>query len=225
MSKPYQKFKFVAAATDVVIFSLRGEALNVLLIKMKKKPYQGKWALPGGMVKISESVEKAARRHLQAKTGVSDIFLEQLYAFGGEKRDPYGRVLSVAYYALLPYDKSLMLKTTAEYADVRWWPVAKLPALAYDHAEILKTGVKRLRSKLGYTNIVYSLLPRQFTLSELQKVYEIILDQEIDKRNFRKKVGSLGLVKTTGKKRRGEANRPAALFEFTSRSLAVVNIL
>jgi 8-oxo-dGTP diphosphatase len=224
MGKIQKKYKFAVIASDVVIFTIKDGELQVLLIKMKKAPFTGCWAAPGGLVKPAESVDSAAKRILQEKTGVSNVYLEQLYTFGKVDRDPFGRVVSVAYFALIPYT-GLMLRTTEEYEDVRWYPVNKLPKLAYDDDEIISCAIQRLKSKLGYTNIIYSLLPHEFTLSELQKIYEIILGKQFDKRNFRKKFLSLQLVKTTGTKRIGEANRPAELYTFTSRKMQRVDIL
>lgn len=224
MTRLSQKYKFAAIATDVVIFTVIAESLHVLLIKMKKHPYEKCWAIPGGLVKPDESVDAAARRQLALKTGVKNIYLEQLYSFGDVHRDPFGRVVSVAYFALIP-NANVNLKTTDEYGEVAWFPVSDLPQLAYDHTKIISTALFRVKSKLEYTNIVYSLLPDEFTLHDLQKIYEIILDRKLDKRNFRKKFFSLKLVQATGKKQRGEANRPAELFRFVKRSLQRVEIL
>jgi len=182
------------------------------------------WAIPGGLVKSNESVEQAAKRHLSVKTGVHDVYLEQLYTFGDIQRDPYGRVVSVAYFALIP-NSGVTLKTTEKYTDIMWISIKKLPRLAYDHKEIIRVAVQRLKAKLGYTTISYSLLPKEFTLSELQNVYEIILGKNLDKRNFRRKILERGLVQTTGKVRRGEASRPAALFAFKKRIPQLVELL
>lgn len=224
MANIKKKYKFAVIATDVVIFTVRDGCLQALLIKMKKRPFTDCWAAPGGLVKPEESVDEAAKRHLYMKTGVKNVYLEQLYTFGKVNRDPFGRVVSVAYYALIP-SAGLQLKTTDEYGEVSWFPVNRLPKLAYDHAEVIHCAIQRLKDRLGYTNVVYSLMPREFTLGELQKIYEIILNKKLDKRNFRKKIFSLGLVKKTGKKRVGEANRPAELFVFTSRQLQRFKIL
>lgn len=219
-----KKYAHAVIATDVVIFTVRDHSLQVLLIKMKKPPYQKHWAAPGGLVRGDESLEDAAKRLLNDKTGVKETYLEQLAAFGDPKRDPFGRVVSVAYFALIPSER-LMLKTTDEYADVRWFPVARLPELAYDHREIVKTALARLQAKLEYTNIVYGLLPKEFSLSALQRLYEVILARPLDKRNFRKKYLSLGLVRpVTGKSSTG-AHRPAQLYTFSTRKPAIVNVL
>ncbi len=219
-----KKYSHAVIATDVVIFTVYEEQLKVLLIKMKKKPFVGMWAIPGGLVHGKESVDEAAQRHLIEKTGVKDVYLEQLYTFGHVDRDPFGRVVSVAYFALIP-NAGLKLKTTSEYDDVAWFSVAHLPKLAYDHTEILETAIQRLKAKLGYSTISYSLLPKEFTLSQLQHIYEVILGDALDKRNFRKKILSLGLLKRLGKKRSGGASRPAELYTFLKRSSLIASVL
>lgn len=217
-------YKFAVIAADVVIFTVLKNELKILLIKMKRKPFSGMWASPGGLVKPSEPVDAAAKRLLAQKTGVRNVYLEQLYTFGKIDRDPFGRVVSVAYMALIPSD-NLRLKTTQEYEDVKWFSMNKLPRLAYDHKEIIDCATKRLRAKLGYTNIAHALLPKKFTLGELQKVYEIILGKKLDKRNFRKKIVKLGILKRLREKRLGIPHRPAELFQFSSRYPQIIEIL
>lgn len=185
---------------------------------------EGKLAFPGGLVHVSESVDEAARRHLQNKAGIEGFYLEQLYTFGGVDRDPFGRVISVAYYALVPANK-VTPHSSSRYQDAEWISVSDVKEMAYDHKQILQTALERLRNKLGYTNIIYSLLPQEFTLSELQEMYEIILGHSLDKRNFRKKVLSLDLVKETPHKRGGLASRPAQLYKFLEHKPTIVEIL
>ena len=211
-------------ATDVVIFTIEGGILKVLLIAMKKRPFENHWAMPGGLVGGRETLEDSAMRHLVNKTGVRDVYLEQLATFGDPKRDPFGRVVSVAYMALIS-SQTLHLKTTKEYAGVAWFPFSKLPSLAYDHKVIVAAAHKRLVGKLAYTNIAYGLLPKEFALSELQSTYETILGRRLDKRNFRKKLLSLSLVTSTKKYRREGAHRPALLYRFTRHSPTVVPVL
>jgi len=213
----------IKLAVDAVIFSIKDGSLQVLLIQMKKSPFTGDWAIPGGLIDDAETTLKAAERILQTQTGVSDVYLEQLMTFDDVQRDPAGRVVSVAYVALLP-NTDAKLETTEKYSDVRWWPVKKLPALAYDHKHILKLAIDRLTAKIQYTNIAWSLLPSEFTLSELQTVYEIILDKPLDKRNFRKRIAALDLIKPSGKKREGGAFRPAELYQFKEKTLKFVEI-
>ncbi len=223
MNKSSQKYKFAAVAVDVVVFTVDDGALKVLLIEMKKRPYNGFWAVPGGLIKPDESLEQAAKRQLSTKAGLKNVYLEQLYTFGEVNRDPFGRVVSTAYFALIP-SAGIKPKTSKEYGDIKWFGVKTLPKLAYDHKKIIGHALERLRAKIGYANIVYGLLPREFTLSDLQKVYEIILAKKIDKRNFRKKALSIGLVNPVSAKRRG-AHRPARLYKFVKNRYHMVNIL
>jgi len=214
----------ISVAVDTIIFTIRKNELCALLIQMKKKPYTGQWAFPGGRIEANETTEEAAMRILQTQTNVAHVYLEQLKTFDEVKRDALERVVSVAYFALVAED-DLVLKTTEKYADVKWLPVKKLPSLAYDHKLIAKEAVNRLKGKLQYTNIVWSLLPKAFTLTDLQRVYEIILDTTLDKRNFRKRILSLNLIIPTGNKRSGDANRPAELYQFKQRKLTYVEMM
>jgi len=225
MAKTLKKYNYAVIATDIVILTIIKQKLQVLLIKMKKVPYSNNfWAAPGGLVKPDESVDNAAKRQLAQKTGVKNIYLEQLYTFGDVNRDPFGRVVSVAYFALIPSD-NVNLKTTKDYGDVQWFPMDSLPKLAYDHKKIIEKANNRLQKKLEYSNIAYSLLPKEFTLTQLQRSYEIILKRRLDKRNFRKKIFSVNLLKKTNKIQRGSANRPAALYEFSKKTAQMVSIL
>jgi 8-oxo-dGTP diphosphatase len=224
-TKLTKTIKYATVATDIVLVAVDNKQLKILLIEMKRKPYTGLWAIPGGMVNPDESVDQAAERHLANKTGLKNIYMEQLYTFGEVKRDPFGRVVSVAYLALLPDISKLSIKTNSEYTAIAWHNINHLPKLGYDHKAIAKLAIERLRSKLAYTNIVYGLLPNEFTQADLQKVYEIILGRGLDKRNFRKKILSLGLIKPTGKNTLGEAHRPAKLYKFVSREPRAIEIL
>jgi 8-oxo-dGTP diphosphatase len=214
----------IGVAVDIVVFTVEAGELAVLLIRMKRAPYEGRWALPGGLIANDERLEDAAVRELAEKTGVEDVYLEQLYTFSEIDRDPAGRVVSAAYMALVP-SEGLELRTPEKYSGIGWFPVKKLPPLAFDHGEMVAYAVQRLRYKLEYTNAVYSLLPEQFTLSELQRTYEIILGRSLDPRNFRKRILALGIIEGTGKIRRGEAHRPAHLYRFTSREPKIIEVL
>ena len=205
-----------AVTVDVLLFTIRDEKLQLALIKRGLAPFQNQWALPGGFVRIEEELEAAARREIEEETGVRDVFLEQLYTFGACARDPRARVITVAYYALVP-GEHLTLRADTDASDASWFALDNLPALAFDHAEIVRVGVERLKAKLEYSDIAYGLLPARFRLSELQRVYEIILGRELDKRNFRKRVVALGLVEATGKFSSG-AHRPAQLFRWKKRA-------
>ena len=170
-----------------------------------------------------ESLDEAARRELYEKTGVQDLYLEQLYTFGEAHRDPTAHTVAVAYFALVPPGKHALTRGE-KYAEIDWFPVSDLPELAYDHNAMATTARQRLQAKLSYTNIIYSLLPSEFTLSELQTIYEVILDKQFDRRNFRRKILTLGLLKPLQKTRRG-AHRPAVLFSFTRRSPMNIEVL
>lgn len=224
MTNTYGRFKYAILATDVVVFTIIDEALHVLLIKTNKAELKGKWALPGGLISGDEDLEESARKHLAVKTGIKDMYIEQLQTFGDPRRDPFGRVVSVAYVGLVPSDK-FTLSTTGEYEGIEWHKISDLPKLAYDHEEIIAVGLDRLRSKLTYTNIVQGLLPKQFTLTQMQGVYELILNKKIDKRNFRKKILSLDLVKETKNVQSGGAHRPAQLYTFKSLKPIIVEML
>jgi 8-oxo-dGTP diphosphatase len=184
----------------------------VLLIRRGIEPFAGEYALPGGFVLPDENLDRAARRELLEETGTADVYLEQLYTFGDPGRDPRGRVITVAYYALVPEDKSPLLAGT-DAAAAAWLPVSNLPSLAFDHGAIVDYAIGRLRNKLEYTTVGFELMPRKFTLSDLQSLHEAILDKKLDKRNFRRKILDAGLVlplnewEPTGRK-------PAQLFSF-----------
>lgn len=214
----------VKVAVDNCIFTVLQDTLHLLLIQMTKAPFTGMWALPGGLIHDGEGLDAAAARILDEETAVRDVYLEQLYTFGRPDRDPAGRVISVAYFALI-HAPHITLRTQPKYADVRWWSCTSLPALAYDHTEVAAYARQRLEWKLTYTNVAWSLLPRRFALTELQKVYEAVLGSALDKRNFRKKILSLGLIEPVGEKAMRGAHRPAMLYRFTSREPKLVDML
>jgi 8-oxo-dGTP diphosphatase len=222
---PIEKFAQSSprVAVDAVLFTIAEQTLKTLLVKIKKGPFAGRWAFPGGLVQVGESLDEAARRELSEKTGVQDLYLEQLYTFGDAHRDPVAPTVAVAYFALVPYF-AYALRSGEKYADIGWFPVRALPQLAYDHNAIAGYALQRLQAKLSYTNIVYSLLPREFTLAEIQEIYEVILHRRFDRRNFRRKILTLGLLKPLPKTRRG-AHRPATLYTFTRRSPMNVEVL
>lgn len=206
-----------AVTTDIVIFTIRQDELKVLLVKRAHAPFQGEWALPGGFVALDESLEEGARRELAEETGVSGVYLEQLYTFGTPDRDPRERVITVAYYALIPTDE-VEIRAATDAEGVSWYGLEELPNLAFDHAEILKAAHQRLVAKLDYSTIAFQFMPKEFTLTELQKVYELILREPIDKRNFRKRILGLRLIRETGKERKSGAHRPAKLYRVIDRS-------
>lgn len=208
-----------SVTVDVVIFTLRDDDLQVLLVKRKSAPYAGRWAIPGGFMRIDEPPEEAARRELSEETGVRDVYMEQLYTFGDPKRDPRGRVITVAYFALVPAPLAVHAGGDASHAC--WWSMVGLPPLAFDHADILDYALTRLRYKLEYTAVGFQLLPDTFTLSELQKAYEVVLGSALDKRNFRRKILEAQVIEETGEFRTGEG-RPAMLYRYRSDAVAEV---
>ncbi len=201
-----------AVTTDVVLFTIKNEQLQILLINRAAKPFQMTWALPGGFLELDETLEACAMRELEEETGISGVYLEQLYTFGNPGRDPRERVISVAYYALAPYHKGLDPKAASDARDVSWHPINSLPDLAFDHAEIIKLAHQRLVSKLDYSTIAFQFLHQVFTLSELQSVFEIILNDQLDKRNFRKRILAMDLLEATGKFASNGHHRPARTY-------------
>ena len=195
---------------DIVIFTLREGSLQVLLVKRGVPPFEGQYAIPGGFVRGDESLAEAALRELHEETGVRNVFLEQLYTFGDPRRDPRGRVITVAYYALIASDK-LSLVAGTDAAEAQWFPTSSVPPLAFDHKSILDYALERLRNKLEYTTVGFQLLPEKFTLGELQAVYEAILGRSLDKRNFRRKLALLGILKPLREWQR-TGRKPAQLF-------------
>jgi len=205
------EFPHPALTTDIVIFTIRDNQLKLLLIVRGIEPYKGKWALPGGFVKMDEDLETAARRELQEETGISNVYLEQLYTFGDIDRDPRERVITVSYYALVASER-IRLQASTDAEAVGWFSLSALPELAFDHQHIVEMAHKRLIARLDYSTIAFQFMPNEFTLSELQAVYQIILQEEIDKRNFRKWILALEKIEETGQTRRDGPHRPAKLY-------------
>ena len=217
MSYRYE-YERPALTVDCVIFGLdlEEESLQVMLIERDLKPYAGMWAIPGGFVRRGETLAQAAGRELQEETGITDVFLEQLYTFGEPGRDPRGWVVSVAYYALVSPEK-YALRASTDARQARWFPVTALPHLAFDHAEILKVALGRVRGKLTYAPIGFELLPQKFTIKQLQKLYEIILGRKLDNRNFRKKIFSMDVLRELAELQQGVPHRAARLYKFDER--------
>ena len=202
-----------ALTVDCVVFGLDEEDLKVLLVRRDLPPFEGRWALPGGFVRMDETVDDAARRELREETGLKDVYLEQLYTFGDVRRDPRGRVVSVAYYALVNLaDHRVQAATDAR--DAAWFAVSDAPALAFDHDRILAAALERLKGKVRYQPIGFELLPQKFTLSQLQRLYETVLERTLDKRNFRKKILSMGVLVETDEIQQDVAHRAARLYRF-----------
>lgn len=205
-----------ALTVDIVVFALDRESLQVMLIERDLQPFKGEWALPGGFVHVDETLEEAARRELEEETGLQQIYLEQLYTFGQVDRDPRERVVTVAYYALVNLEGH-EIHASSDARRAAWFALDDLPSLAFDHAEILKTAHHRLQGKVRYQPIGFELLPEKFTLRQLQHLYEVILDRELDKRNFRKKVLGMEFVKETKEIETDVAHRAARLYRFDKR--------
>lgn len=202
-----------ALTVDCVVFGYEESVLKVLLIERNAPPFERAWALPGGFVGIEETIDEAARRELEEETGIDNVFLEQLYTFGEVERDPRGRVVSVAYYALVAL-AGHTLHAATDARDAQWFSLRTIPTVAFDHAHILGVAIERLRAKVRYQPVGFELLPKKFTLTQLQHLYEAILGQSIDKRNFRKKILAMGILKPLDEYQQGVKNRPAQLYAF-----------
>src|SRR5215468_8995791 len=207
------KYPRAALTVDCVVFGFDEGELKLLLIERGLEPFKGRWALPGGFVRVDETLDAAARRELQEEAGLTNVFLEQLYTFGALDRDPRERVASVAYFALVKLSAHAA-KAATDAANAKWFPVARVPRLAFDHRDILAIAIERLKGKVRYQPIGFELLPPKFTLSQLQHLYEAVLGTDLDKRNFRKKVLSFGLLVPLQETQMIGRHRPAQLFRF-----------
>ncbi len=218
-----EEFEKPSVTVDIVIFTIKGKELKVLLVKRKIEPYKDRWAIPGGFVKINESLEEAAKRELEEETGVKDVYLEQLYTFGDPKRDPRGRVITVSYIALVN-SENIKLNAKTDASDAQWFPLLKMPQVAFDHKSILEYAFKRLRWKFEYTPVAFSLLPKKFTMTQLQNIYQIVFNKKFDKRNFRKKILNLNILKEE-EIDRNVSHRPPKLYSLKKNIGEIVNIL
>jgi 8-oxo-dGTP diphosphatase len=208
-----QAYERPALTVDCVVFGLDEDDLKVLLIQRGVEPFRGRWALPGGFVRLDETLEEAALRELEEETGVRQVFLEQLYTFGAVDRDPRERVVSVAYYALVRLSDH-RIKAATDARDAAWFAVSDVPALAFDHDDILAVAVERLKGKVRYQPIGFELLPPKFTLTQLQRLYETVLDKALDKRNFRKKILAMDVLIELDEVEMDVAHRAARLYRF-----------
>lgn len=207
----------VKVTVDILAFAVHQGVLEILLVKRKYEPFKSHWALPGGFLTDDDfGLDAAAERELVEETNVSNVYLEQLFSFGDKGRDPRGRVVTVAYMALLGQEE-LELRASSDASGVAWWPVSELPSLAFDHDQIIDYGRKRLKYKIEYTPAAFSLLPAKFTLRDLQSVYEAILGYPVDNRNFRKKFLSASVLKQLDETSQEGSYRPARLYEFSER--------
>lgn len=205
-------------SVDSVIFGYDSdEGISVLLIKRNIDPYKGWWALPGGLVKPTETLEQAVKRELKEETGIEVAYLEQLYTFGDPGRDPRNRAVTVAYYGLVR-PKNFKPEADTDAEEAKWFNIKDHPKLAFDHKHILQIAIDRLRGKLAYEPIGFELLDQKFPFSDLEKLYMTLLDQDIDRRNFKKKIMAYGFVEETGEMQKREgAGRPAALYKFNKK--------
>ncbi|SMO79212.1 NUDIX hydrolase [Solitalea koreensis] len=201
-------------SVDCVIFGFDKGELKILLIERAEEPFKNFMALPGNFVYDNEDIDGAAGRILRELTSLSDIYLEQLYTFGEVNRHPQGRIITVAYFALIKVKKHILNPQVAFARKAEWYSVADVPALAFDHSKIFEKAYKRLQSKIRYQPIGFELLPEKFTLSQLQQLYEVILEKPIDKRNFRKKILSFGLLVELDEKQKNVSHRAAKLYKF-----------
>ena len=211
----FKETKTHEVTTDVVIFTIKDGKLKVLLVKRAHEPFKGKWAIPGGFIRISETIDAAALRILKEKTNVQNIYLEQLYTFGDPLRHPTARVITCAYFALVRAEDIQIISTP----ELGWHKISDLPPLAFDHKEIIEYSLKRTRERLELCPIAFQLLPKKFTLTELQQSYELILKKKLDKRNFRKKMLTGNILVETNEYTKQGSKRPAALYSFDSFTL------
>lgn len=202
-----------ALTVDCVVFGLDEEELKILLIQRDLEPFAGMWALPGGFVNVGESVEDAARRELTEETGVSRIFLEQLYTFGDPQRDPREHVVSVAYYALVRLSNH-RIQAATDARKAGWFALDDIPKLAFDHQKIFRLAHQRLQTKVRYQPLGFELLPQKFPLRSLQQLYEVVLERPLDKRNFRKKILSMDVLEELDEIETDVTHRAARLYRF-----------
>lgn len=204
-----------AVTVDSVVFGLDliEKKLKILLIKRDLEPFKGQWAIPGGFVQMDESLEEAAERELVEETGLKNIYMEQLYTYGDIGRDPRDRIITVAYFALVKMNNLVPIADT-DASDAAWFEVTDLPELAFDHDIILDNAIQRLKGKVRYQPLGFELLPNNFTLTQLQNLYEIVLDSKLDKRNFRKKILAMDLLIDTGEIEQNVAHRAAKIYKF-----------
>ena len=213
------KSSSIKLAVDAIVFGYsKQDGVSILLIQRKYEPFKGSWAIPGGFVLEEETLEQAVERELYEETGIKVNYLEQLYTFGEPDRDPRQRIISVAYFGLVKSSLYQRLKASTDAEDARWFNIKKLPALAFDHKQILQKAIERLRAKVRYQPIGFELLDRKFPFSDLEKLYTALLDKEINRRNFSKKILSYGFIEETGEKQKAEGKgRPSNMFQFNQR--------
>jgi len=213
------KISPIKVAVDAIVFGYsKNEGVSILLIKRKYPPFKDSWAIPGGFILEDESLEEAVKRELLEETGIKVNYLEQLYTFGEPGRDPRQRIISIAYFALVKSSQFRQLKASTDAEDAQWFSISKLPLLAFDHKQILQTAIERVRAKIRYQPIGFELLDKKFPFADLEKLYTALLDREIDRRNFTKKILSLGLLEDTGELASAAgAGRPSKIYQFNKK--------
>lgn len=211
-----QNIKSMKVAVDAIVFGYsKIDGVSVLLIQRKYEPFKNSWAIPGGFVQDDESLEEAVRRELLEETGVELNYLEQLYTFGDPGRDPRQRIIAIAYFGLVKASQYQELKASTDAENAKWFSIKKIPQLAFDHKQILSVAIQRLRSKVRYQPIGFELLDKKFPFSDLEKLYTALLDREINRRNFSKKILSFGFLEETGELSRSEGKgRPSKIYQF-----------
>lgn len=200
-------------SVDSVIFSYKQGQLKVALVQRKKEPFVGMWAIPGGFMEGNETVEETALRELKEETGIEDVYLEQFHVFNQPGRDPRGPTITIALFALIHADNRV-LSASDDAAKAKWWPAYHIPSLAFAHDEIYMKALDALRTALRTKPLAFELLPKQFTLTHLQDLYEQVFNMKLDKRNFRKKIAKLNFIMASGVKTQGGRQRPAMLYQF-----------
>lgn len=209
----------VKVAVDAIVFGYsKNEGVSVLLIKRKYPPFKNNWAIPGGFILEDESLEEAVQRELLEETGIKVNYLEQLYSFGEPKRDPRQRIISIAYFVLVKSSLFQQLRASTDAEEAQWFNINKLPLLAFDHKQILHVAIERVRAKIRYQPIGFELLDKKFPFADLEKLYVALLDRDIDRRNFTKKILSLGLLEDTGELAPSSgAGRPSKIYQFNKK--------
>ena len=213
------KSSVIKVAVDAIVFGYsKQDGVSVLLIQRKYEPYKNSWAIPGGFVLEDESLEEAVKRELAEETGITVNYLEQLYTFGEPKRDPRQRIIAVAYFGLVKASQYQELKASTDAENAKWFSIKKLPALAFDHKQILQVAIERLRAKVRYQPVGFELLDKKFPFSDLEKLYTALLDKEINRRNFSKKILSFDFLEETGELSKSEGKgRPSKMYQFNQK--------
>lgn len=207
-------------SVDSVIFGYTENKLKVALIERKNDPFKGMWAIPGGFMEDSETVEETALRELKEETGISDVYLEQFHVFNKPGRDPRGPTITIALFALINSSKCPLI-ASKDAKKAKWWPAYQIPSLAFDHSEIYQKALEALRVAFRTKPLAFELLPKEFTLTQLQNLYEQVFEISLDKRNFRKRVAKMAFIKATGGKTEGKRHRPALLYQYDPKNYAM----